>query len=322
MYRGTANFGLWALTAAKKKHEREEAERRGHKHRHHHGHHSSGQSSHRTTPNSSSPPTRSSTISPFTSSSADQSTSALTPATSEQSASSSTSSLSQAVQAALSSRDAEDANLAEHDLSSESECDSDEEDSCSSVETDDGEDVGNGATSASPPIVRVTGHIPPFHDSMVRQRVSTTGRIRPLEDAETLAATTMKPSSVGKLHTGPVRKWLAERERYDKKYAKDLDKFRQIRLADRAAAEANGFLQGRFVGESPPLASLAGWHDKELALRCGKSVDEIGKDTSLPLAYWARISQAPDEDVSGDVKIKELREKMHKAQGGEEGEEP
>lgn len=129
----------------------------------------------------------------------------------------------------------------------------------------------------------------------------------------------MKPSSVGRLHKGPVRKWLAEREKYDKKFAREHQKYREIRLADRAVAETTGFLQGKFVDQNPPLASLAGWHDEKLALRCGESVDEIGKKTNLALEYWSRISQNPDEQTSGSAKVKELRDKMEGAQIGEEG---
>lgn len=200
-----------------------------------------------------------------------------------------------------------------------SESDSGSESSCPSVGTDD--EVGNDATSASHPMVKVTGHLPPFTDSMIRQRVSVTGRLRPLEPATTLPATTMSPSSVGRLHTGPVRKWLAERARYDEKYAKDLAYYRAIRLADREKAVASGFLQGKFVGENPPLASLAGWSNEQLALRCGQSVDEIGKKTNMALASWARISAEPDKEIVGGVKMSEVRTKLTEMQVGDEGTE-
>lgn len=312
MYRGSANFGLWALTAAKKKAERLSTEKAGghhhhsHSHSHSHSHHMSRSGT--TSSSNSSPPTRSTTLSPTPEHS--------TPADSTDNHSPSPHPI---VLEALPSRDAHEANEEEHDIA-DSEDGSDSESSCSSAETDD--DVGNDATTASLPVVKVTGHLPPFTDSMIRQRVSVTGRLRPLEPADTLPATTMSPSSVGRLHTGPVRKWLAERARYDEKYAKDLAYYRDIRLADREKAVATGFLQGKFAGENPPLASLAGWSDEQLALRCGQSVDEIGKKTNLALASWARISAEPDKEVVGGVKVSEVSTKLNEMQVGAEGAEP
>lgn len=322
MYRGSANFGLWALTAAKKKAERLSAEGvEGHHHHHFHSHAHSIPHSHlnsrsnnsrshsyhashsgtNSTANSS-PPTRSTTLSPTPAESTDN----LTPSSRAENFE------------PLPLRDAREANEEEHDIA-DSESDTGSESSCSSIGTDD--DVGNDATSASPPVVKVTGHLPAYTDSMIRQRVSVTGRLRPLEPANTLPATTMSPSSVGRLHTGPVRKWLAERVRYDEKYAKDLAYYREIRLADREKAIAGGFLQGKFVGENPPLASLAGWSDEKLALRCGQSVDEIGKKTNMALASWARISAEPDKEVVGGVKVSQVSTKLNELQVGPEGAE-
>lgn len=303
MYRGCANFGLWALTAASKKAEREIAEGTGHHHHHHHHSHSHPHS--HSSSSTSSPPSRMTPLSASSSTSATSSSSSLA---------------THPVLAALASRDALDANYQQHDLSDDSQSEADSESSCSSLETDD--DVGNGTTSGSAPVVCVTGHIPPFEDHMVRQRVSTTGRLRPLEPADALPATTVQPASVGRLHQGPVRKWMAERAKYDDKYRKDLEYYRSIRRMDRDKAEATGFLQGKFEGEQPPLSSLAGWSDEQLALRCGQSVDEIGKKVNMALASWARISQAPDEEMAGGaVKIGEVSHKLDEMQVGKEGED-
>jgi hypothetical protein len=43
-------------------------------------------------------------------------------------------------------------------------------------------------------------------------------------------------------------------------------------------------------GERPPLAALAGVHDPELARSIGKSVDEVGKKSSMGMLLWAKMS--------------------------------
>ncbi|SCZ98254.1 BZ3500_MvSof-1268-A1-R1_Chr3-2g06251 [Microbotryum saponariae] len=145
--------------------------------------------------------------------------------------------------------------------------------------------------------VRIGGHIGHFHHHLIRQRVAVNGRVRPLEPEADLPALQMSPEAVGNLHPEPVRKWLDKRAQFDKKYAKDLAKYRRIRTEDRQIAESSGFLMGEFTGERPPLTSLAGFHDVKLARETARSVDEIG-DVNLALAAWNSVSVAPDEEVA------------------------
>lgn len=104
-------------------------------------------------------------------------------------------------------------------------------------------------------LVTVTGAEPPFVDSMIRERVSVRGRIRPFEpvsECDTFADLDLQ--GVGRVHgDGPVRqilfpmihcpllltrnrpqivKWLAARAAWDKKYSSALEKNRVMKQID------------------------------------------------------------------------------------------
>lgn len=174
--------------------------------------------------------------------------------------------------------------------------------------------------------VSATGHLPPFsHDgphhrgaaNMIRQRVSLKGHVRPLEPASELPGCQMRPEHIGRLHAIPVRKWLKKRADWDDRYAKDLAYWREVKTADRIKAEQTGFLVGQFVGERPPLGSIAGWSDSDLARKAASSVDEaVGKKTSasMALAMWANISNRPDEAV-----VEHAEEQEHDEANGDSG---
>ncbi|KAI5477577.1 lipase/esterase [Pseudohyphozyma bogoriensis] len=254
-YRGAANFGLWALTVARKKEDRKSRRKSSSDH----SHHGSGAASTRSSKSSGS--TNEPTVHP-----ADWSA----------------------------------ANEEEHefDEESESEYSSDEEE------------------GSPEEMVRVTGKEPSFVDHMVRERVSFNGKIRAMEPASELPACNVRPEEIGLVKAGPVRKWLAKRAAWDKTYEKELKKYRAIREADRLLAEVNGFLTGTLHGERPPLCSLAGWHNKEMALECGDSVDETGKKENIALAMWASISAAPDEEQVGGKDVAKKAERIEDSQTG------
>lgn len=194
---------------------------------------------------------------------------------------------------------------------------SDSEDSQSdTVSTISTRTASSAVENETPARVTATGHLPAFsHASranhgaahMIRQRVSIHGTVRPLEPPKELPGCNMRPEDIGRLHAVPVRKWLKQRQTWDDRYAKDLEHWCQVKLADRAKAEQSAFLLGQFPGERPPLGSVAGWHDRDLARKAASSVDEaVGKKTSasMALAMWTNISGKPDEAVVGDNETK------------------
>jgi hypothetical protein len=76
-------------------------------------------------------------------------------------------------------------------------------------------------------------------------------------------------------------------------------------MEDRRMAEKVGFLSRRLQGERPPLASLAGLWDVELAREVGRSVDEIDKRTSKGVMMWmnlsSKVSRGGERERSGEA---------------------
>ncbi|GAA6040711.1 hypothetical protein JCM8097_000886 [Rhodosporidiobolus ruineniae] len=209
----------------------------------------------------------------------------------------------------------------ELDSGSEDDQEDPDEDGASASSESSDETPPPSAENTPPQRVTATGHLPPFSTStlsppgaahMIRQRVSLYGILRPMEPPSELPGCRMNPDEIGRLHAIPVRKWLKQRSEWDTKYAVDLAKYRAIKARDRALAEEGGFLLGQFKGERPPLGSIAGWWDRDLAKEAAASVDEIGAKTSasMALAMWSKISAKPDEDKAGDHKVEETKEKV------------
>lgn len=152
--------------------------------------------------------------------------------------------------------DADAANANEDPITDELSLDPESEASDSSVESEDDHGILAGEQ------VRATGIEPTYRDSMIRERITTKGRIREMEPATEMPALQMDPELIGVVtEHGPIRTWLAKRAEWDKKYASKLEKLRAEKTADRATAERTGFLTGDLHGENPPLAAVAGWHD-------------------------------------------------------------
>lgn len=153
--------------------------------------------------------------------------------------------------------------------------------------------------------ILVQGYRPAWGEGhMVAERVSTHGRISPMERAEAIPA--LDPalrSSIGQVRGhGPIKTWLAKRADWDKRYAKDLKVNRDMRIKDRAQAEKQGFLTRQLQGERPPLASLAGLASPELAERVGKSVDAPTHRESKAVALWAALAEGVSLTGGGERK--------------------
>jgi acetyl esterase/lipase len=101
--------------------------------------------------------------------------------------------------------------------------------------------------------------LPPFKNHMIRQRVDRHGNIHPLSPESSLPALQLLPDEIGILKAGPVRKWLARQEKWNKKFAsqkKSLQKKRRAQLE-------KGYV-GIPPGEKPPPTALAGRRTKDL----------------------------------------------------------
>ncbi len=206
----------------------------------------------------------------------------------------------------ITTHSAEQANqdeIAQTDLESEASSDSDD-DGDSSISPSDSTDH-TPATG----IVSVRGVEPIFDGTnIISERVSTRGKIRPFEPIGEIPA--LDPAlreHIGQVHgDGAIKKWLSKRQEWDTKYSKQLDKYRQIRRADRQLAETQGFLTRDLHGERPPLCSLAGLGSSELATEVGRSVDVVSNKTNVAVALWMKTSSKADAEHAGGEDLKDI----------------
>lgn len=188
---------------------------------------------------------------------------------------------------------ANEAELDDSDVQSEAECSTDSETSSGS-----GSGAPGDKTGASIGIVTVSGREPMFSEShIVCERISTHGKIRPFEPVDQIPA--LDPAlreKIGQIHgDGAIQRWLEKRAEWDEKYSSQHQKWRDLKVADRRKAEQEGFLTRQLQGERPPLCSLVGWYDGDMARAVGKSVDEISGKTSNMMMMWQKISQKVSE---------------------------
>lgn len=139
---------------------------------------------------------------------------------------------------------------------------------------------------AGDPLPRFVGH-------MVRQRVTRHGEIYPLAPAAQLPACIMAPDDIGTIKPGPVRKWLATQEEWDRRYAKDKRKVQARRLKE--------LLDGYepFEGERPPPTALAGRRKRGYVPR----LERLKK--SRGLAMWSGWGSKHDETTLANEEEKE-----------------
>nr|XP_019009141.1 lipase/esterase [Kwoniella pini CBS 10737]OCF47922.1 lipase/esterase [Kwoniella pini CBS 10737] len=281
MYRAAANFNIWAFTAAQKA-----VKRKLHHERSHHSlKHTSRQNS--TAPSSTSVPP-----------------SGTTSATGSRTGS--TIDLTQPIigSTAASAANREDIDFG--DLESEASSDSDDSDSTSTH--DEGAEGDKGPIKG---IVTVSGSEPLFSTSnIVSERISTHGKIRDFEPVEEIPA--LNPNlkeEIGQIHGGgAIQKWLNKRKEWDLKYSKDLKKWKEIKEKDRKLSEKNGFLTRNLFNEKPPLCSLAGIYDLDLAKKIGQSVDggPSGKQSGF-VGMWMKMGTKADKENAGGNNLIEIK---------------
>ncbi|WVN86963.1 uncharacterized protein L203_102138 [Cryptococcus depauperatus CBS 7841] len=163
-------------------------------------------------------------------------------------------------------------------------------------------------------IVTVNGSEPLFGKvNLVSERISAHGSIRPLESIEEIPA--LQPElreRIGQVHgDGAIRKWLAKRAEWDRKYSSELKKWRRIRIEDWAKAEKEGFLTRDLQGERPPLCSVAGIYNTKLAGDAARSVDEV-TSRNFALALWSKWGSKADKVHEDRQKLREMKSRTEK----------
>ena len=102
-------------------------------------------------------------------------------------------------------------------------------------------------------IGRAGDPIPAFKNHMIRQRVDRYGNIYPLPRASQLPACNLSPNEIGVPKPIPISRWLAAKNTWDRKYAKEK---RKVQL-QRAKEMSRGYVDFP-EGDVPPPSALAG----------------------------------------------------------------
>ena len=139
---------------------------------------------------------------------------------------------------------------------------------------------------------------PSFHEYMIRERVDTRGKIRPMEPEPEMQALKMKPAEIGMIKEGPAVRYMTGQAIWAKKFHKEAKRVTKRKAANEVKAEEilrkavqKGLLsQGRgaaapydngskahwtsearfgptdILDETPPPSAIAGRRDTEDAL--------------------------------------------------------
>lgn len=120
--------------------------------------------------------------------------------------------------------------------------------------------------------------LPPFKSHMIRQRVTRHGVIFPLAPASELPGCTMPRELVGVVKEGTVKKWLKQKNEWDRRYASTKKKVHKKFVQDLIVG-----YEGFGDGELPPPSALAGRRKKN-----DKEVTGVAKRAkSVGLAMWS-----------------------------------
>jgi acetyl esterase/lipase len=127
--------------------------------------------------------------------------------------------------------------------------------------------------------------LPPFHNHMIRQRIDRHGSIHPLEDEHSLPALQMSPNEIGVIKPGPVRKWMAAKAKWDRKFAAEKRRLQKTRVKEMIMG-----YQGFGNDEVPPPSALAG--------RRGLSLPKQQRvKRSWGLSMWGMWGSSHDKDT-------------------------
>ncbi|GLB09928.1 hypothetical protein AtubIFM57258_005860 [Aspergillus tubingensis] len=155
----------------------------------------------------------------------------------------------------------------------------------SSSESEKPGDTANGTTNgtAVASIGRAGDPLPAFKDRMIRQRVDKRGNIYPLDPPSQCPVLQIPSSQVGTFNPKLVRGWLAAKEEWDEKFAKDKLRVQRQRIKELAYG-----LQ-TFKDELPPPSSLAARRNAP-----GVLPSKTGRK-SYPMTMWSRLASKQDE---------------------------
>ena len=155
--------------------------------------------------------------------------------------------------------------------------------------------------------ITITGTIPDFVNNLIRQRISTHGIIREMEPESQILCLNLPPEQICIIHSGPTKRWLTKKQKWDAKYAKQKRQVQVAREKECLEAHERGFLGGDLRGEMPPPSALAGRPSVRIAM---KPAQETKRRKNLAGWVWGLMGGKDD-------KVKE----DYKAAGEEIGEE-
>jgi acetyl esterase/lipase len=160
----------------------------------------------------------------------------------------------------------------------------------SSSETEAREAEANGENKGSSrPSVASVGRagdpLPAFKDRMIRQRVDKRGRVYSLDTPSSYSVLEFPRDKIGVANPELVRKWMASKEEWDKKFAKDKLRVQKQRMEELA----HGFQD--FDGDTAPPSSLAARR-----LAPGVLPQKGGKERkSYQMTMWSRMASKHDK---------------------------
>ncbi|ODQ49681.1 alpha/beta-hydrolase [Saitoella complicata NRRL Y-17804] len=147
-----------------------------------------------------------------------------------------------------------------------------------------------GASQSQAPIT-MTGHEGPFHNNMIRLRVDTHGRPRPMEPESEMYQLAIPLEEIGVIKEGPVKRWMEGKSKFDAKYKKAKLRVQKERATAYARAKKEGFVEGRLRGERPPPSAVVSRSTKEEMEKAMRSLEEARGKTSAGLASWVETMQ-------------------------------
>ena len=127
--------------------------------------------------------------------------------------------------------------------------------------------------------------LPAFKNHMIRQRVDRHGNVYPLAPASELPGCQIAPSDVGVIKAGPVRKWLAAKGEWDRRYAREKRRVQKQRVRDMARGGSEGFGSG----EQAPPSAVAGSRKRYDEAELKKQKKSYG------LMLWSMFGSKHDE---------------------------